>query len=515
MDQTRRKFIRNSLAVSATTVGSLAWSNIAKALGTTDLLEVAAVRFGTMGEVGDTGSSRVGAKILEVASPLKTTVMLFKDGPTQICLIACDLGGGPIEYLKDVVTSILPIPRQNVLVFASHNHSGAPTGAGDPPLYFYSLPHERSPNPKLTVFGRRLTDQLKAALRQLPKRLERVTVWYAEGTEGRITYNRKGRRADGSTYFMREEDRVLVGKDFNGDIDRQAPIVVFKSASGRPVAGLVQFTGHPVTSYHPEKPVVHGDWPQVAADIVGQELAGGHGEPVPIGFLQGCAGDINSKEMFVGGVERAQEFGRMLGGSYVNALAQLRESDRPGFDFHIEPASIPCASLPGETVLRDEIAEMQDFIKRANAGDEDTMHCVGLNFPRALTPKYRGALIEAVLPWSEWALKLRMAGRADTAMKSVNMPVHVIRLGDVGIVGLSCEPFQGIGRELREKSSMPLTIPCGYTNGSHGYVPDAPNTGDREYMSAFYRYTRYRPQFQRPAGSVMAEVGAEVLKNFS
>lgn len=226
--------------------------------------------------------------------------------------------------------------------------------------------------------------------------LQPVSVWYSEGTEGRITYNRKGRRADGSTYFMREEDRQLVGKDFNGDIDRQTPVVVFRDAAGRAVAGLVQFTGHPVTSYHPEKLVVCGDWPQTATDVVGRQLADGGDEPVPVGFLQGCAGDVNSKEMFCGGVDRARQFGRMLGESYVAALAKLKPSARAGMDYAVETVPVPLAPLPHEDVLRTEIDEMRDFIRRAKAGDEDTLGCVGLNFPLALSPQYRAALVELI-----------------------------------------------------------------------------------------------------------------------
>ncbi|ANO50452.1 twin-arginine translocation signal domain-containing protein [Woeseia oceani] len=514
MNQNRRRFLQSSVAAGAATAAGLSWSNIANALGSSGKLEVAAIRFGTQADLGDRGASLVGSKIGEIASPLKTTVMLFKDGATQVCLVAWDLGNGTIEYTKDLVSRRLGISRDNVVVCASHNHSGAPTGVSEPPFYHYASDFNGPDKRNLTPFGKRLFGQIDDALKRLPKMLEPVTVWHAEGSESRITYCRKGYRADGSTFFMREEDRVLYGKDFNGDIDRQAPIVVFKSAGGRPVAGLVQFTGHPVTSYQPEQPVVFGDYPQVATDIVGRELAGGSGEPVPVGFLQGCAGDVNSKEMFVGGVERAIEFGEMLGSTYVNALSNLKESDRPGMNFTMAPAAVPCGELPSVEVLRAEIAEMQDFIKRADAGDENTLGCVGLNFPRALTPKYRGALIKAVLPWNEWALDLRRTGRTDEAMKAVDMPVAVMRLGDVGILGLSCEPFQGIGRRFRELSPLPLSIPCGYTNGSHGYITDSPNTGDREYMSAFYRYTKFRPPLAKPAGNVLADSGVNALKAF-
>jgi hypothetical protein len=88
-------------------------------------------------------------------------------------------------------------------------------------------------------------------------------------------------------------------------------------------------------------------------------------------------------------------------------------------------------------------------------------------------------------------------------------------LGDVGIVGLPFEPFQGIGRQMRAGSTLPLTIPCGYTNVSYGYLTDGPNTGDGEYMSAHYRYSKFRPPYQKPAGDVLAIKGVELLNRFA
>jgi hypothetical protein len=40
------------------------------------------------------------------------------------------------------------------------------------------------------------------------------------------------------------------------------------TGSGQTIAALTQFTGHPVTAYHPERPVVFGEWPQVACDAL-------------------------------------------------------------------------------------------------------------------------------------------------------------------------------------------------------------------------------------------------------
>ena len=52
-------------------------------------------------------------------------------------------------------------------------------------------------------------------------------------------------------------------------------------------------------------------------------------------------------------------------------------------------------------------------------------------------------------------------------------------------------------------------------NVSHGYITDAPNTGDREYMSSFYRYSDFRPPLQKPAGDVLADEAVRILTRFA
>ena len=480
-------------------------------------LRAASLRFAVTPAVGSPTYGRTGTVVEEVAGPLKTTVTLLEDGPVRLCLVMTDFHVNALNlsgFLRHTVAKELALPVTHVLIFSSHGHSIARVARNEIAAYVsYEKKADESPELDFLPVGRELVDSLRSHIRRLPNMLDPVSVWWAAGREDRITYNRKGRQADGSTYFMREEDRVLVGKDFRGDIDKQAPVVVLKNAAGRAVGGLVQFTGHPVTSYHPEKLVIFGEWPQVACDMVSEHLS--PSEPPAVGFLQGCAGDVNSKEMFRGGVERAQYFGRLLGASYIKALEDLRPSRRDGLNYEVRNVKMPLAPLPSKKTLLSEIAEMADFIRRADAGDEDTLACVGLNFPRGLTPAYRGALVKLILPWNRWALNLHETGRADTVMKHLEIPVYVLRLGDVGIVGMPCEPFQGIGRQIRRGSPFPLVIPCGYTNGSHAYITDAPNTGDREYMSAFYRYTRFRPAFAKPAGDVLAEEAVRVLERFA
>jgi hypothetical protein len=182
---------------------------------------------------------------------------------------------------------------------------------------------------------------------------------------------------------------------------------------------------------------------------------------------------------------------------------------------------VPFAKLSSRRVLEAELDEMRAFVARANAGSEDTLTCVGLNFARAMSPAYRGKLIELVIPWNEWALKVHADKSHRQLPTTLPLDVHALRLGDVGIATMPTEPFLGVGRQIRaavQASVLPLAIPCGYVNqatGFVGYIPDAPNTGDREYQSAFYRYTRFCPPFRKPAGDVLAKSAVEMLKTLA
>ena len=481
-------------------------------------LQAAALEFGITPTTGGHTSSKVGALVQDVAGPLKTTVTLLKHGELQLCLITPHMnspkGANISPLIRRSVAGALNLPLSHVLLMVSHNHTDFNLVSNHIEAYStLSMKPKEIPEPKLVPAGQDFLDQLVATAKRLPALLQPVTVWWAEGSEGRISYNRKGRRADGTSYLIREEDRDLLGVDFNGDIDRQAPIVVLKNARGEPVTAITQFTSHPCSCFHPEKPIVFGDWPQVACEHVAAHLS--PSRPMAVSFLQGCAGDVNSKGMFRGDVELSKKYGRMLADSYIKALERLQPSSRDGLEYAVEKVRIPLAPLPSEETLKAEIAEMEDFIRRANAGDENTLLCVGQNFPRELTPAYRGKLIEMVLPWSKWALNLRQTGKADTVAKFLEVEIQVFRIGDVGIVGMPFEPFQGIGRQIRAGSKMPLTIPCGYANISFGYLTDGPNTGDGEYQSAHYRYSKFRPPYAKPAGDVVAVKAVEILNRFA
>ena len=47
---------------------------------------------------------------------------------------------------------------------------------------------------------------------------------------------------------------------------------------------------------------------------------------------------------------------------------------------------MPFQKVPSPGSLQRQIAEMDDFIRRCNAGDETAISCVGLNVARTMSP---------------------------------------------------------------------------------------------------------------------------------
>ena len=123
--------------------------------------------------------------------------------------------------------------------------------------------------------------------------------------------------------------------------------------------------------------------------------------------------------------------------------------------------------------------------------------------------EYRRNLAQPLLRWTDWALEVHEKGTV--LPDSLPVPLQVVALGEAAIVTIPCEAFSSIGIRIRKQSPFRVTIPAAYSNGSLGYIGASEDVGDREYMSAFYRYTR-RPPFARPAGDAIVHKAVELLE---
>ena len=482
------------------------------------------------------GHTRFGMTVHRVFSDLKSTIVLLQDCDKKLVIFtsALSVEGEPLyEAARHTIADVLKMSPDDVIVNSAHNHSVPAIDVRDaalPPQLKEAREarmaarraradnndrpenQRRTPNPQSIALGKEWVAKLRAAAESLPAQLVPVTVKWSIGHEDRVTYNRRTRRpgTDSAMLFVREEDRAHLPENYKGMIDTDATVVVFDGAKG-PVAALGWYTGHPVTVYNPEDPTSFGEWPQVACDRLSAHLGG-----IPVGFVQGCAGDINSKYMFSGTLEQATQLGNYLGDAFIEATKTLQTSKRAGFQLRRQMVDLPLRDLPSRESLERDIASMDDFIKRGEAGDEDTYACVGMNFPKGLTPKYRATLVKEVYPWYVWALDQYKNGNENKIARTFPIEVVVARFGDVGFVGMPSETLVRTGLKIKYGADLPCVLPCGYTGVSNGYIPDAFSCYDLDYVGGNYRYRRQlHAPYGQPGGDAMANAALITLNEFA
>ncbi|MDB6167574.1 MAG: hypothetical protein JWM88_438 [Verrucomicrobia bacterium] len=476
------------------------------------LLRASATTFSNQPVVGSAADYTASDKTIQrVIGDLKTTLVLFECGEAELCIITSPfpINVGPLQIAcRSVAAKELGLPFDSVIAASAHDHCvplikvSAPKAWGEP--------GNDPPKSGANEIGRQFLEGVGAAARGLRAKLAPVTVEWGVVQETRLVYNRRGKRADGTSYFIREEDRVKLGENYVGLIDPDAMVVVLRGAGTKPVAALAFYTGHPVTAYNPEVPFSFGQWPQVACEKLSAHLGG-----VPVAFIQGSAGDINSKYMLTGTVEQAIELGGFLGDSFVKAADTLHKSARSDFAWERDNVGIPLADLPSVETLKRDLASIDDFVHRGRAGDPDTLSCVGMNFPLALSPPYRAQLVQMVRPWYVWALDQRQSGLAASLPKTCPLQVVVARIGDVGFVGMPWEAFTRTAHQLKEQAPLPCVLTATYVDGSEGYIPDATACDDRDYQAGYFRYLGTRPPYRAPGGDAVIGVAISALERLS
>lgn len=286
-----------------------------------------------------TGHRRV---VHGVRDPLRAGVLVLSDGETKAAIVTLDTIGAwedLVTLARRRIAEETGVPYENILVAASHNHSGP---SFDP----------------TSKWGRELIEKLTSAAQQAASEMRTVTLGYSEDKIG-FGINRR-KVIDG---------RAVVRLNPDGPNDQRVKVLRFDDGQSlTPVAVLMHAVCHPCFFTWGDKgshPYPNG-YPKMSADFPGEaqsfvEMC--YGNQTKAMFLQGCAGDIRPN--LPGYPYRCadeadiQWAGRDLGSAVVRSLArsvtreQLRE--RPNY-YAIRVASAQ-VQLPGKE--KEITAELQ------------------------------------------------------------------------------------------------------------------------------------------------------------
>ncbi|MBN1804834.1 MAG: hypothetical protein JW837_06255 [Sedimentisphaerales bacterium] len=356
--------------------------------------------------------------------------LVFSDGETTLAIVSADLLYSPLEDItnpvREIVTEKTGIPAENILVCATHTHSGpevfsrsklAPVqrkNADIDQFYLRSLINKMAGS--VFIAYQNMKDSSRKAGSQ-------VKIGAAKGELAEIIYNRRPKKADGMVemaFTLPPEVTATKGivtdaegnvrvtftlpdKELEfGPVDPEICVLRVEDSEGGVVATLVNFGCHPVSIYPYLNNSISADYPAYTAKVV-EEMEGG----ICL-FTLGPAGNVVPVQR---GVEPREQIGKAIGGE---ALRKLQ--------FVGTRSDVTLKSLKKE-----------------------------VRFPIKESSPKQGESTEAKAEY-------------------ITTEIQVLRLGEVYILGLPGEILAEVGLEIKRKSGVENLFVISICNDSIGYV---------------------------------------------
>jgi len=350
-----------------------------------------------------------------VLDELYGRALVLSDGQTTIAVVSVDLLYAPLEEITDPVRAIvkerLGISEQNVMVCATHTHSG-------PEIFTNAKLDLESRIDAADIdqaYRQTVVEKLAGAVLRAHRDMQEVRLGAAVGELPEVGYNRRPKRADGKvqmaftlppqvtvshrtqkgpdgrtrvTFTFPEEEPPLTF----GPIDPDVFVLRVEDTGGQIVSSLVSFGCHPVCVYPFLSTAVSADYPARAMRVVEQAEGG-----ICL-FALGLAGNVVPRQRDVG----------------------------------------PCAQI-GKALGAEALRRLQ-FVATTD----------GIT----LAAKRRAVTLAT----------------KDDPPQEIETEIQVLRLGDIYLLGLPGEVLVEVGLEVKEKAGLEKLFVTTLANDSIGYV---------------------------------------------
>jgi len=393
-----------------------------------------------------------------VLDPLTAHALCLQAGDQTVLMVSCDVVGIPADVSRELCALIgkaLAIPAEAVYLHGTHTHTG-PSLHDDHPLV-----HEY-----VSFFKKRVLDAAIMAKSDLkPARMG-----YGIGRAPNVSFVRRFRMKDGSVATNPGVNNPNILHPI-GIIDDRVSVVRF-DREGSSIA-LVNFANHPDTV---GGCLISGDWPYFLRETVERALP-----DTRCLFFNGAQGDINHVNVFPTGgylndtfndfddVSRGYKHTRYIG--RVVAAGVLQAFDKVQY-VDVEELSFGQRSFdaPSQMPSPEEVPEAIRINDLHNAGRDAEL-------------PYQGMMLTTVVAEAARMVRLKDGPAA------FPMTLSALRVGPVAFLGIPGEPFNGIGRAIKETEGFDMVIPTCLTNGYQGYFPmqDAYDEGGYEARSSNYK----------------------------
>ncbi len=414
-----------------------------------------------------------------VKDRLHAKAAVFEKDGQYVALLAIDSLSTPKDlpaFVRRRVSEYTPIKGDAVLIASTHSHTSGPV-CGDLGAFKKGKMFDYEPDldPELDTKALDMIMLLCAdAVILAYQRLEEAELFYAKTNAENISFVREHITKSGEikTNAKKEEAVRAVA-----EADTDLPVIFVENKEGKALGLITSFALHHDT--------VHGS--EISADysgVVARKMQKKYGSDFTTVFFSGFCGNINSQNLYIEDIPRSrgwQGIGEILYNELDKVLEDAEKISDDTLSFKHEYIKINKRKLE-ESYLK-EIEEMMKNppeIKDLVLDDPNVV-----KFMRASTV---------------YALYV------DSPIKDFDIPVMVVRIGDVALVGAVGEMFSQFGEKIKAGSPTERNILIEQTE-AHGYIP----TQDL-FLPTVYESSYSSAKFEECAGDKIADKAVELAK---
>ena len=396
-----------------------------------------------------------------VLDELELNTLALACGEEKVLLMSVDslgLSGSIMDGFRKHIQDVTGVPMDHIFIHGTHTHTGPwadPVNGDDPAREYHQFLHNK------------VADGAVLALSDLKK----AKMGYAVGKAPHIAFVRRFRMKNGQVCTNPGVGNPDILCPL-GDVNENVNVLRFDREGGDTIV-LANFGCHPDTVGGNQ---ISADWPGFFRRRLEKSL-----DNTKAIFFNGAEGDVNHVNVWptagdhndltrdFDDVDRGYGHARHMGN--VVAAGVLQVFDKVNFVEVDRLRSVQkVIKLASNKPNPEDLPQAQKYYDLHMAGRDDEI-------------PFKGMELTTVV--SEAMNMLEMAKAPD----AFDLMLSAVTIGNVAIVGIPGEPFNGVGVALQQTPGWDLALTCCLTNGYEGYFPmkDAYDEGGYEA-----RHSRYK-----------------------